>query len=226
MSLPPTSADKKPSESTPQSAITAPLLRPTLDNASMLATSRSLIASSRASAFSPSMAAFRRAAVAAPAHMARISTSTPAARAAGGGVTDPDAAKPTLEIDPFAKAARLNRPMSPHLSIYKWELTMIGSIMHRATGGAGSAIFYSGAIWYALAPFHSATVVNLAHSLPVPMIIAAKVLLAGPIVYHSLNGIRHLTWDTAKALKVPDVFNTGYIVLAGTAIGTAYLALQ
>ncbi|TPX62654.1 hypothetical protein PhCBS80983_g00390 [Powellomyces hirtus] len=175
--------------------------------------SRSLMIS-RAAVLSPRVA-FGKSALSAPIRAARITTTTPVARATAGGVNDPDAAKATLDVDPFAKSARLGRPMSPHLSIYKWEMTMVGSIAHRATGAGVAALFYFGSIWYGISPYHSADVVNLVHSLPNEALIAGKVILASP-----------LNWDTGKALDVNSVFNTGYVVLAGTAVGTAYLALQ
>jgi hypothetical protein len=50
--------------------------------------------------------------------------------------SDPDASKPTLDIDPFKKSARLNRPMSPHLTIYEPQLTWLLSGFHRITGFA------------------------------------------------------------------------------------------
>jgi succinate dehydrogenase (ubiquinone) cytochrome b560 subunit len=55
-----------------------------------------------------------------------------------------DASKPTLDIDPFAKSKRLNRPNAPHLTIYQPQITWVLSAMHRITGFAvtgGSSSF-------------------------------------------------------------------------------------
>ncbi|KAI9015166.1 hypothetical protein BC832DRAFT_589619 [Gaertneriomyces semiglobifer] len=152
-------------------------------------------------------------------------TTTPTARAVNN-FNDPDAAKPTLEIDSTAKSERLGRPGSPHLLIYQPQLTWYMSGLHRFTGAAIGTLVYGGAIAYALVPFNSAEVISYVHSFPVAALIAAKVIIATPTVYHCLNGLRHLTWDTTRFLSLKGVYNTGYTVLAGSTLLTLYLAMQ
>ncbi|KAJ3010709.1 cytochrome b subunit of succinate dehydrogenase, Sdh3p [Thoreauomyces humboldtii] len=147
-------------------------------------------------------------------------------KTARGGVLDPDAAKPTLDIDPFKKAERLGRPMSPHMTIYDPQLTWYMSIFTRITGVGLTSIFYFGSIWYGISPYASGDVVSLVHSLPPAVLIGGKAILAVPIIFHSTNGVRHLIWDTTKALTIKGVYNTGYVVLGLTAVGTVALALQ
>lgn len=65
-------------------------------------------------------------------------------RFASSNSNDPDASKPTLDIDPFKKSERLNRPTSPHLLIYQPQLTWYLSAFHRITGaGIGGCKFLS-----------------------------------------------------------------------------------
>ncbi|KAI8819387.1 succinate dehydrogenase cytochrome b560 subunit [Fimicolochytrium jonesii] len=162
----------------------------------------------------------------APLRSARVLSSTPVSRATTGGVNDPDAGKPTLNVDSYARSIRLGRPRSPHLSIYKVQLSMALSALHRITGVGLSGAFVLGSAYYGLAPFASADVINFVQSLPAPVLIASKIIIAAPLVFHSLNGCRHLLWDTGRQLHLKGVYNTGYTVLFATALGTLYLALQ
>lgn len=50
-----------------------------------------------------------------------------------------------------------------------------------------------------------------------------KAVMAFPFVYHYMNGIRHLLWDSGHFLSLKQVYMTGYIVLVLTVIGTAWL---
>ncbi|KAJ3020967.1 cytochrome b subunit of succinate dehydrogenase, Sdh3p [Thoreauomyces humboldtii] len=144
-----------------------------------------------------------------------------------GGVLDPDAAKPTLDIDPYAKSERLGRPMSPHLTIAHPSMTFAGaSIWQRFTGCGLTGLFYFGSIWYGVAPYSPLEVVAFAHSMPSAVIFAGKAILAGPIVFHSVNGVRHLFWDTATGLRVKTVDNTGTLIFGVTVVGTVALAMQ
>lgn len=57
-------------------------------------------------------------------------------RLASTNFNDLDARTPTLDIDPFKKSARLNRPTSPHLTIYQPQLTWYMSAFNRITAAA------------------------------------------------------------------------------------------
>lgn len=115
------------------------------------------------------------------------------------------------------------RPLSPHLQIYRPQLTSIMSISHRATGAtlaAGTLLLClwlvalaAGDVWYALA----ATVIG--HPI-------GKFILFGysvALVYHALNGVRHLTWDRGIALTIPGVYRSGQIVLLLTVVITTLI---
>lgn len=126
-------------------------------------------------------------------------------------------------------AQRRNRPESPHLSIYKIQLTAALSTFHRITGIAMAGSFYALTCGYAATSilgldFTSATLVSAFAALPVAAKFGAKALMSYPFVYHALNGVRHLVWDFGKELTIKGVYRTGYAVLAGTALFGSYLA--
>ena len=93
------------------------------------------------------------------------------------------------------------RPMSPHLTIYKWPITMTMSIAHRITGGA----LYFGTIlvvWWLIAaasgPNAYANFQTVASSW------IGRLVLFGytwALMHHMLGGIRHLIWDNLVGLE-------------------------
>jgi succinate dehydrogenase / fumarate reductase cytochrome b subunit len=114
-----------------------------------------------------------------------------------------------------------NRPLSPHIQVYRWQFTMVLSILHRATG-AGLAF---GALlmgWWlmaavkgpeAFAQFHDFT-----HSIP------GQLMLAGWVwafVFHFLNGIRHLVWDTGRGFTIKGARHSGQVVFLLSLVGAA-----
>ena len=115
------------------------------------------------------------------------------------------------------------RPLSPHLQIYRPQLTSIMSISHRATGAALAAgtlllcfwlvALAAGDVWYGMV----ATVIG--HPIGIFILFGYSVAL----VYHALNGVRHLTWDRGIGLTIPAVYRSGQIVLLLTVLITALL---
>ncbi|CAA7267522.1 unnamed protein product [Cyclocybe aegerita] len=122
---------------------------------------------------------------------------------------------------------RLNRPSSPHFTIYQPQLTWLGSIANRVTGAGLSVLLYSFSIAYLIAPgtFDSAHVVEVIAGLPESVKHAGKAILAAPFAFHSLNGLRHLGWDLVKFITVKGAYVSGYIVLGATAVSTVALTL-
>jgi len=123
---------------------------------------------------------------------------------------------------------RLNRPSSPHFTIYQPQLTWLSSIANRFTGGALSALLYAFSLAYLVAPgtFDSAHIVEFVGGLPDYLKISGKVLLALPFTFHSFNGLRHLSWDMGKFLTVKAAYRAGYAVLGATAVSTIALVLM
>src|SRR6476660_9417261 len=112
------------------------------------------------------------------------------------------------------------RPLSPHLQVYRWQLTSVMSILHRATGialslGAILLVWWLGAASDGPEPY--AGVQRFLGSW------LGLVLLFGwsvALFYHLCNGIRHLVWDTGHALDLQSVYIGGWVVLGATALLT------
>ncbi|HEX3701247.1 MAG TPA: succinate dehydrogenase, cytochrome b556 subunit [Phenylobacterium sp.] len=119
-----------------------------------------------------------------------------------------------------AKAPR-DRPLSPHLSVWRWHITMATSILHRATGVALYAGALIGAAWaiaLARGPESYATFKEVMGS-PVGKVVMFGLTLS--FFYHLANGVRHLVWDTGKGLEVRTANATAVVVFAFAAAATA-----
>lgn len=109
-------------------------------------------------------------------------------------------------------AAGPSRPLSPHLTIYSWPVTMATSIVHRMTGMAlagGTLIFAWWIIAAATGPEAYDTFQSIANT---PL---GQVILAGfvwSLSYHLLNGIRHLVWDVGLGYDIRTAKLTGILV--------------
>ena len=117
--------------------------------------------------------------------------------------------------------ATRERPLSPHLQVYRWQITMVMSILHRATGVA-LTIGAVGLAWWLLAMAtggEQATRAAACLASPLGMVALFGFSLA--LVYHLLNGIRHLLWDAGWGFQIPQVYKSGYTVLALTVVFTA-----
>ena len=122
-----------------------------------------------------------------------------------------------------------NRPLSPHLQIYRPQLTAVLSILHRLTGVAlapGTVLLVYWLAAAAAGPDAFATAQALVGS------IVGRLLLLGwtfALFYHLCNGIRHLVWDAGYGLELPDLYRSGWLVvfasgaltLGGWALGYA-----
>jgi succinate dehydrogenase / fumarate reductase cytochrome b subunit len=93
------------------------------------------------------------------------------------------------------------RPLSPHLSIYRWPITMTLSILHRATGVAMSVGLVLLAAWLTSA---AAGAEQYAEFTTLMSTLVGRLLLIGwsfAFFYHLANGIRHFVWDTGRGFE-------------------------
>ncbi|HEU5138229.1 MAG TPA: succinate dehydrogenase, cytochrome b556 subunit [Steroidobacteraceae bacterium] len=108
------------------------------------------------------------------------------------------------------------RPLSPHLGIYKFAYTMALSILHRIMGVALSVGFLVLVWWlFALAKGPAA----YAEAVEVLRSGFFKLLLAGwalAFIYHFCNGIRHLLWDAGAGLERREARRSGALVVVAT----------
>ena len=119
-----------------------------------------------------------------------------------------------------------SRPLSPFMigPYYRPQVTSMLSITHRATGVFLTLGALMLAWWlYAIAggPAAYARYDDFADSLFGRLVLLA---LAFSLIYHLLNGIRHLFWDVGMGLEIPRAYATGWAVLAGSIVGTALVA--
>ncbi len=118
-------------------------------------------------------------------------------------------------------SSNADRPLSPHLQVYKPQLTSVMSILHRITGvalGLGTLMV----VWWLVAAAMGEGAYNIAKNftatpLGLFMIFGWSVAL----YYHLFNGIRHLFWDMGYLFKIKNAYRAGYVVLLLTAAATA-----
>lgn len=113
------------------------------------------------------------------------------------------------------------RPLSPHLQIYRRQVQMMTSIMHRATGIALSVGVL--ALVYGLLALAAGTERwdAFAACLGSPL---GKLLMFGfswALAYHLINGIRHLLQDGGLGFSIPDFIRSSWISVIGSVVLTA-----
>ncbi len=114
------------------------------------------------------------------------------------------------------------RPLSPHLTIYRWPITMVLSIIHRITGVALSVGLVALVAWLAVIAYDFIPydpVLAFMRSLP------GRVVLFGfsfAFFFHLSNGIRHLIWDTGRLFEKRQVDMSAWIVLLASVSMTLF----
>ena len=109
-----------------------------------------------------------------------------------------------------------NRPLSPHLQVYKPQITSVLSILHRLTGiglaaGAVVLVCWLNAAAYGPDAFESAQGLLATWF--------GRLLLLGwtwALFYHLCNGIRHMYWDAGRGLELQQVQITGWLVVVAS----------
>lgn len=119
-------------------------------------------------------------------------------------------------------AAR-QRPLSPHLDIYKKQITSVLSIFHRATGVvlAIGALFL--AAWLVCVASDAECFAWCQQLLASWFGKLALFAFSASMIYHLLNGIRHLLWDIGWGMEIETVVKTGYLVIFLSVVLTALL---
>lgn len=113
-----------------------------------------------------------------------------------------------------------NNPLSPHLQVYRPQLTSILSISHRITGvflAAGTVMIL---YWLVAAASGPQAYAEAQHCLGAGL---TQLVLFGwtfAFFYHLSNGIRHLLWDTGWGFELETAYKTGYIVVAAAVVLT------
>lgn len=126
----------------------------------------------------------------------------------------------------FEKNERLGRELSPHLTIYRPQLTSMLSITHRGTGCVLGFSAWTLGLAALISPQDIASYASVIEGLQLSAgtLTSIKFILAYPFAYHAVNGIRHLIWDAGLCLKIKEVYSTGYVALAISVVVAAILA--
>lgn len=116
----------------------------------------------------------------------------------------------------MADVNRGNRPLSPHLTIYRPQLTSISSIFVRITGNAAivGAVLV---VWWLLAAAAGPDQFAVANGV-ITSVVGDLVMTATlwAVWYHLLGGVRHLIWDQGLALDLPTAEILGWGVVIGS----------
>ncbi len=116
---------------------------------------------------------------------------------------------------------KTERPLSPHLTVYRWPITMTLSIIHRMTGVALSVGLIALVVWLesiAVGAADYETVSGWMNTL------IGKLLLlgwTGAFFYHLANGVRHLFWDVGMGFELRHANASAWFVVVATLLMTA-----
>jgi succinate dehydrogenase / fumarate reductase cytochrome b subunit len=116
-----------------------------------------------------------------------------------------------------------NRPLSPHLSVYRFKYTLLSSILNRVTGLALAAGLVILAYWLMALASGPERYANAGMVLSHPIF---KLIYAGlifTVVYHLVAGIRHLIWDTGRYMEKRQSQTSAWLVGAVSVVVTLAL---
>ncbi|MCD7097263.1 succinate dehydrogenase, cytochrome b556 subunit [Stenotrophomonas sp. MMGLT7] len=117
--------------------------------------------------------------------------------------------------------ATRERPLSPHLQVYRWQIQMATSILHRGTGivlSLGALVIAAGLLALMLGPDHWNCFAALAGAW------YGQVFLFGwswCFAYHLCNGIRHIVQDFGHGFSIPAFVRSGWLSVIGSLAITA-----
>lgn len=112
------------------------------------------------------------------------------------------------------------RPLSPHLFIYRWQITMMLSITHRFTGvglGAGALIL---TYWLASAAYGPEAFARAQTILGHPIGLLFLLGWTFVLFFHLCNGIRHLFWDSGVGFEMSTLRASGWFVMIASVVLT------
>ena len=120
----------------------------------------------------------------------------------------------------MADVNRGNRPLSPHLTIYRPQLTSMTSILTRITGNA-MLITALLIVWWFLAAATSVEYFDTVNGIMTSWFGDLVLFLSlWGMWYHTLAGVRHLIWDNAIGLEINTAEKMGYAVIGGSILLT------
>ncbi len=121
----------------------------------------------------------------------------------------------------MAEDMRSKRPLSPHLTIYRPQMTSMSSILVRISGNA-LLVGFAMVVWWLLAAASSAGYFAVADGF-VQSWFGQFIILGSvwALWYHLLGGLRHLIWDQGKMLEIEQAEKLGWAAIVGSVVLTA-----
>ena len=121
----------------------------------------------------------------------------------------------------MAEDMRSKRPLSPHLTIYRPQMTSMSSILVRISGNA-LLVGFAMVVWWLLAAASSAGYFAVADGF-VQSWFGQFIILGSvwALWYHLLGGLRHLIWDQGKMLELEQAEKLGWAAIVGSVVLTA-----
>jgi succinate dehydrogenase / fumarate reductase cytochrome b subunit len=115
----------------------------------------------------------------------------------------------------------VQRPLSPHIGIYRWPPTMVASILNRATGIALSAGSLLLVWWLVAAASGPAAFDEVQAFIRAPLGLLLMLGWTASLFYHLFGGLRHLAWDAGRLFAKPSLNPLTYVILVLSAAATA-----
>jgi succinate dehydrogenase / fumarate reductase cytochrome b subunit len=112
-----------------------------------------------------------------------------------------------------ATSSTPSRPLSPHLQVYRPQLTSVLSIVHRLTGIALSLGIVPLVVWLGAIAMGQQTYLAISRSFSCPLGITMLLGWAFCFYFHLASGIRHLFWDIGWGFDLKEVYRSGWMVV-------------
>ena len=106
-----------------------------------------------------------------------------------------------------------DRPLSPHLSVYRWPITMTLSILHRATGAGLSVGFAVLAMWLLSMATGPERYQAMNELLQTPIGCLLLIGWSFAFFFHLANGVRHLFWDVGRGFEKSQANASAWFVI-------------
>ncbi len=115
---------------------------------------------------------------------------------------------------------RTRRPISPHLQVYRPQLTAVLSSLHRLSGLALTLGAIGIAGWVITLALGERAYAAFQHILTSALGQILLAFFAVAFFYHLANGVRHLAWDIGIGFELRSVYRSGWLVIALTAVAS------
>ena len=118
-----------------------------------------------------------------------------------------------------------SRPVSPHLTVYKFKYTLATSILNRLTGLALSVALVLLVYWLMAVAGGTVSQEHAQRLLALPLMRPVWLLVLFSFCYHLCAGLRHLVWDTGHGLERSQSERSAWLVVSASVLLTVLLAL-